>query len=88
MVGIRGPFVVNEWPCYHFIIKSNLAKDQNCGNYLKICSPYMLYIHATNVIVSWVSQKEKKKYWKVGDFTTTKKKQLFFTAIHMKKILN
>ena len=51
-------FLVNEWHYYHFIIKLNLAKLQ-IVELFKICSPYMLYIHATTYS-SWVSQKKNK----------------------------
>ena len=44
----------------------------------------MLYIHATTYS-SWGFTKGKQKYWKVGDFTTTKKQ--LFLQLHIEEIL-
>ena len=72
---MNGPAII------HKKIKS--SERSNCG-IIKICCPYMLYIHATTS-GSWFSQKGKQKYWEVGDFTTTKNS--YFLQLYNKEIL-
>ena len=78
-------FVVNEWPCYHFIIKSNQAKDQIVGLF-KICSPYMVYIHATTYS-SWVSQKENKNIGR-SVISLLQKNSYFYSYTHEEILIN